>query len=740
LARFPLPAPGTPVLVLGDLGCNDRPAHRRQRWLRFGARLKRAGCPPAALTPCPPRRWDGELARLFDLACWDRTARLPRQRGRAAGGGPGLGEDAADTLLALLSPAIRVEPGLLRAARLLLPAGQADVGAEASAWNHADVHAMPTAFYYEPEAQAGHRLRFQAGFEPRVKQALARQLAAHHACLSPFIAHEEAMVLAELLGAEALAQAWPKALADAEAWQRRLAKTCAGDGPLAEAAQAWVGRLAARAQPENLWPAHEALEAAWVLAHREALVQGRVDALPTGLSLNRVAWALGGQGQAGAWVLRQVGGALHAEPVGGAGAALSALGGVPVVNLEAAAPYAMLAVIDESAVIAELADFLHPRPDAITPLSTLLSLIHPLPSAGSPPPKPMPLARPIPLPEAARFRLATDREDWLFDQIDKPDWASGIGRDRQGLYADVQAGAERLRLYWQPGEAGYSAALHVPGTWGGFESLGRDGFGLWADLALYVWREMGCEDSVETPLSYFNRIVQRFRRIAPGRFWMGSPEYEWERFGDETRHEVTLTRGFWLADSACTQAFWQAVTGSNPSRFHDGPDKPVENVSWHDVQGFIARLNEAVPGLAARLPSEAEWEYACRAGTKTPFSFGKSITPEQVNYDGNSPYAGGKKGVYRVKTVPVKCLPPNAWGLHEMHGNVWEWCQDWYARYGLVAQTNPVGPLEGVGRVLRGGSWISYGRRLRSANRHGGGPDTHLDDVGFRLTLGPTSR
>jgi formylglycine-generating enzyme required for sulfatase activity len=161
---------------------------------------------------------------------------------------------------------------------------------------------------------------------------------------------------------------------------------------------------------------------------------------------------------------------------------------------------------------------------------------------------------------------------------------------------------------------------------------------------------------------------------------MGSPEDERGRDNDERQHPVTLTRGFWLAETACTQAQWKAVMGDNPSRFQNEPKSaqhPVEIVSWNDVAKFIKRLNRAVPGLEARLPTEAEWEYACRAGTATAFSFGDSITPEQVNYKGGRRNAGGAKGEYRQRTVPVKSLAPNSWGLHEMHGNVWEWCSDW---------------------------------------------------------------
>lgn len=231
-------------------------------------------------------------------------------------------------------------------------------------------------------------------------------------------------------------------------------------------------------------------------------------------------------------------------------------------------------------------------------------------------------------------------------------------------------------------------------------------------------------------------VRQRFRWIEPRSFQMGSPAGEPERRADEVQHRVTLSRGFWLADTACSQAFWQAVTGSNPSEFQEEPRNPVEKVGWRDAQSCIAELNRRLPGLQARLPSEAEWEHACRAGTKTPFSFGVNITPDQVNYDGRYPYAGGEKEQYRGRTVPVRSLPPNTWGLYEMHGNVWEWCADWYGEYPTGAQLDPRGPQTGDYRVLRGGSWYNIGGSARSAYRHGSGPGRRISNYGFRLALG----
>ncbi|MDS4049892.1 formylglycine-generating enzyme family protein [Accumulibacter sp.] len=152
---------------------------------------------------------------------------------------------------------------------------------------------------------------------------------------------------------------------------------------------------------------------------------------------------------------------------------------------------------------------------------------------------------------------------------------------------------------------------------------------------------------------------------------------------------------------------------------------------------LAAAARRARRGLDERLPSEAEWEYACRAGTTTPFSFGANITPEQVNYDGRRPYAGGEQGVSRQKTVPVGSLPANPWGFCEMHGNVWEWCADWYGKYPATAQVDPQGPPSGAHRVLRGGSWYDDGRVLRSALRYHFEAGYRNVNIGFRLARGP---
>jgi sulfatase modifying factor 1 len=226
-----------------------------------------------------------------------------------------------------------------------------------------------------------------------------------------------------------------------------------------------------------------------------------------------------------------------------------------------------------------------------------------------------------------------------------------------------------------------------------------------------------------------NSIGMKFAWIPAGTFMMGSPTKEKGRSKYETQHMVTLTKGFYLAIHPVTQAAWQEVMGNNPSYFQ-GSDLPVEEVTWDDCRKFLRKLSKR-DGHGYRLPTEAEWEFACRAGTTTPFFFGKTISTDQVNYNPNDPSGRAKKGAYRDETTPVGGFPPNAWGLYDMHGNVWEWCNDWYGPYPKEEAADPQGPANGGYRVLRGGSFFSYAKSARSALRDWFGPyrDNH---VGFR--------
>jgi formylglycine-generating enzyme required for sulfatase activity len=210
--------------------------------------------------------------------------------------------------------------------------------------------------------------------------------------------------------------------------------------------------------------------------------------------------------------------------------------------------------------------------------------------------------------------------------------------------------------------------------------------------------------------------------VPAGKFVMGSPKKEDGRDDDEAQHEVTLTKSYYMGKYEVTQEQWKAVMGKNPS-YSKNAKYPVTDVSWNDCQEFIKKLNAKTDG-GYRLPTEAEWEYACRAGTSTAYSFGDEITPK----DANLRYS--EIG----KPIEVGSYNPNAFGLYDMHGNVWEWCEDWKVNYPKGAVTDPKGPAKGEYRVLRGGSFVSHASTARSSNRSNDCSPTVRDDlVGFRL-------
>ena len=217
------------------------------------------------------------------------------------------------------------------------------------------------------------------------------------------------------------------------------------------------------------------------------------------------------------------------------------------------------------------------------------------------------------------------------------------------------------------------------------------------------------------------RIKLEMVLIPAGKFVMGSPKKEKGRDDDETQHEVTLTKSFYMGKYEVTQEQWEAVMGNNPSDTR-GAKLPVTDVSWNDCKKFIKKLNGITKGKY-RLPTEAEWEYACRAGTTTAFSFGDEITPKDANYD--------DLGI--GKPVEVGSYKPNNFGLYDMHGNVWEWCEDWKADYPKGAVIDPKGPAKGGNRVLRGGSFNGLESSARSSFRSVFSPSDRDGDLGFRL-------
>jgi formylglycine-generating enzyme required for sulfatase activity len=252
----------------------------------------------------------------------------------------------------------------------------------------------------------------------------------------------------------------------------------------------------------------------------------------------------------------------------------------------------------------------------------------------------------------------------------------------------------------------------------------RQSVGRWAAVvaALFLLWVPGLDSKGSEPIpkeitiQIGEKVSMKLALIPAGKFMMGE---------ENNSHKVTISKPFYVGVTEVTQAQYEAIMGTNPGDFK-GATNPVELVSWNDATDFFKKLSEKTR-QAVRLPTEAEWEYACRAGSKTQFCFGDADEGlgDYAWYDANS----GKT------THPVGQKKPNAWGLFDMHGNVWEWCADWYGDYPKVAATDPQGAASGGQRVLRGGSWFNYAGDCRAAYRNWNGPCNRTEILGFRVVV-----
>ena len=238
-------------------------------------------------------------------------------------------------------------------------------------------------------------------------------------------------------------------------------------------------------------------------------------------------------------------------------------------------------------------------------------------------------------------------------------------------------------------------------------------------ISFILLTSYGCAAQITETKTTTNNVTIEWATIPAGTFTMGSPATEVNREDNETQHQVTLS-AFKMSKYEVTfeqyDAFCVATKREKPADEGWGRgQRPVINVSWDDASAFATWMK-------CRLPTEAEWEYACRAGSSTPFNTGNNLSTSQANYNGNL-----------AKTKEVGSFAPNAWGLYDMHGNVWEWCGDWYDEYPSAAQTNPTGPSEGSSRVFRGGGWNGYAHYCRAADRSDSNPDSRYNIIGFRL-------
>ena len=664
------PPADTPLFILSDLGHYAGP-HAQAQWLRFGKRLNAAGITAPVLCPIPARRQHAPLQQVFEIHGWDRAV-TPRRLQIAAA--KMQESPALRDLLALLSLTLFAEPELLRDLRHLLPACRADVGLEAELWRHPDIVSSHTACTFLDAAARERHERALAGIAPALREQAMARVRAWHA------GRVESVRMGEL---ELHTRICPEQVTDAERqqlirWQRATAKT--GQDPAApEELVDWLLRRDQRL-PLSAKEASEEAAALCALAVKQRLDAGQDAQLPQELAARYdLRYFLGaGVADRRPCRLRQRGNELWLETT-------ATLPGADLAELQLASNQVWIQQQETGAA---------------TPALRIVSL----------PRLPLRLATLAPGTESLSLEFP-GAERLEFVNVPRPPWAASLRRDGRGLAAELKVGEGRsVWLRWQAPQEGEGCWL-ADGPVAGWREPGpirEDGFGLYAEFRV-------------------GGVTQRCRWIVPGRFLMGAPEDELGRFDRELpQHEVALT-GFWLADTACTQALWRAVTGENPSRNKDDPDNPVANVSWDDSRAFFEKLNALAPGLAAGLPSEAQWEYACRAGTTTAYSFGKSITRDHEHYDQD--FVNGKP-------VPVASFPANSWGLFEMHGNVLEWCSDWYGAYAAEPQVDPEGPAQGTLRVLRGGSWFGGAIYARSASRSVYDPSHRIDFIGLRVAPG----
>ncbi len=630
--RFPVKR-GEPILALSDLGFyGDVPQQAVWKSLAYGQ--NRYGGDAVALLPCPASRWNPAAIRLWKaidwsaptnpsrFGCWSDDASLLQR---------------AENLLSLLAFAVRIEPGLMRAARRLLPPGAADLGTEADAWSHPQLSSR-FSLYAEPASEE-FRQRLQARFAAqadKLKQEAIAALKAWRRGTPREIWGFEVLALDGALLADA-SGITPQETASARQAMVDMVATLDGDSSIAPRLRRAVTHYLRRRldhQPQTVIrkPAirhlfQNAREVVWDGDGPPPFPRGvGPDVLPPSDQAPVL------------WQVQQIGSELFVLPAGSAATA-----GSPLLHLSSA--------------------------NGILSLETGESRHSPQ--------HPLDPATPFPLPQSSTLTLRTDRTVATLRRIHRPKWAATMGRDRFGM-------------------------------WASFEVAG---------------------------------VSQKMRWVPPGRFYMGSPEDEPGRWkGEGPVHLETVREGFWVADTPCTQELWLAVMEENPSHF-PSPNRPVEQVSWSDVKIFFEALNERVEGLSSRFPSEAEWEYACRAGTLDatyagPLEVegaesGKALE-DIAWYGGNSGEGFELEGSDEERgTHPVAEKAPNSWGLYDMLGNVDEWCQDhWPEKYD--AEPNP----EGTRRVIRGGSWLNFARDVRAAYRFHYEPSVRDSNLGFRLAQG----
>ncbi|MGO8672163.1 MAG: formylglycine-generating enzyme family protein [Capsulimonadaceae bacterium] len=697
MRSLPRAVPGIPDLVLSDLGFLDGDSRLIDAWRQYLRRQRTRLDSLTLLMPCPRSRWDQGALGAARAVCWDRCEHLPAsRRGQRASAPPGPGASLAGVtaLLNRIGPALHVEPGLLREARLAVGPELLDVGVEHDVRCHTDVEKAGATIAITPAKRGDYRRAF-GELPNRTRNAVAARMRAWHLGYSIAYRLEEALNLAEAgaLAGDFGTNTEGEPLGDQAARNARrrlraaLEQAVFGGDPagLKEPLAGWLARSVDRASSQ----ARESPEVAeaWVLA--EFVNTGAVPVeLPPDIHHRSAADMV-------ARLSRLVREEALETPI-----PLQIRHGVHGIEVTPWSPVRMEYLLAEYIL----------KHIEVTPWSPVRS------ASGNA----MCGTFPAAFLEGSRITAL---------EIDE---SGNAYRTTHPLKASLVTGPTR-----EASPTGPIVTVGLHGT----TRLSLETETARVDLAPWsipAWASAaGCDEYGDYVEVMVGGVTFPFRWIPPGTFTMGSPEDEpGLYFVEGPLHPVTISRGFWLGSTPCTQEQWHAVTGANPSGF-PGEDRPVETVSWKDCMEFCARLSSEVPGLSVRLPSEAEWEYACRAGTTSAFSDGGSCTAP-VGADPALDRLGWYTENSEHGTHPVGRKKPNGWGLYDMHGNVWEWCLDTsYRPYDVSRQVDPhFERADGATRVTRGGSWKSIARGCRSACRVGSGPGFRGDGIGFRLLAG----
>lgn len=713
IEHWRLPESDTPILILSDLGMHSKSRKELYAWLVFGQILNVQGFRPVVLMPVAERDIDTRLLKYFDCVVWDRISHLKRVKGDYQNENDICSHpESIDQLLSYFFAAVRVDSGLLRAVRHLLPSAY-DIGHEAALWRHAAVIHEGDEWGWLAGVKSHYSLKAEMllkALSPGQKQKLVELIGRYHAQY-PDALYFEAMYALKLLGLplpQEVETVTEKFIQDlVKTYSENLDKSLLHD---------WVKRHLVRHEAPVIRQKHEYWRPfmAFVTRCDEQYNASAKKEWPDDLTQADIAEVLcfmNASQLEHTYHLRQ-----YAEK----------LVLMPATSMKQTASLDEWESNEQGGGILLL---------TLNLTDTHIFHCH-TDSQGKQQIVSLNLAQAVDqtfqFTSIGQHSFYIGRECLIIDVTTihqrKEIWMACVGVGSEGFYAESRNQKNQVhRWYWHPPEWGTDESL-LPGFWydqpvsvdtlkpDWATDAGQDQYGFYADIQIF-------------------NTTQRFRWIVPANFLMGSPEDEVGRDDNETLHAVILTRGYWLADTACTQALWKAMMHDNASHYK-GENLPVENVNWSDIQDFIEKLNKLNPELKLRLPTEAEWENACRAGASGVFNFEDELSLDKVNYRGTWEYKSDEWGEGAMQqTVDVKTekYQPNAWGLHQMHGNVWEWCQDWFADYTTETVIDPQGANNGVSRVLRGGSWGTVGGGCRSACRIRYGPFERIYGAGFRL-------